>query len=1168
MLIALEGPSTKFSADEDGTVTLLCISRMRTICAFVMVVIPRLIICSFLSVCGALYLLHTQSVQDIILNAIALSFVLEIDELLYSFAPAPARHVVENSEPVDLHRALTEARASDAAGSSRSSCSRCCTALTHIVGHFSRAEACVAMIVGLLVFFYVQIGPDASDRLAHAQIILCGGQLDFVYGFNTVTLQVDIAATAPKSNDWFKEFSGGLTEDAVLMNTRLCVQEYEKFYDMHLIEEWGGPLTARPDVNNIRQQCDNIGYRESTYGPMYRTATDLNEVLALVSLTRTEARAALECVDAEYGTGTSYFHAAMIQGLRLLTPMQLQGLEVTDDLNCTRLQQYCVRAGQPDGSLHELAMRFCPETCKCHCETPNTCATTDWPYIRSGCPIKCHETRLENRWELAVNITADMDVCPEGTGFHTVPRFSVDGGVHAGVPQLFLQQVREMLVLDGYLNANYTPSDWVAEDFNAKTLSDFAEIIIPDTAVEGCYLNESKPIDFMDWAIVAPTCASPPCYDQVCSLIPLLKYIFTVDLCDDSDEVGNWIALCPHICGLTGPGTADPPCPLEEEPSTKYYDIVPFGGKDAEFGITCDRDGYICFDVEMTDAGKNGWDGAEVHIRNGFGTISTITLEDGEFGEKVKCLPKDECYFIEVTAGDHPDDVYWTMRNKVDDRVMAAGGAPYLGSLGCSEGGPVLSGECSLWASVNVFLHGTVKVASVISVTSAGGSLVTVAVHSPDDGRPLYEDVPRGNVSLGGRLCGFSANLTSGLDAFYYANVTREAVVATEDKLCLGTHTCAQLVGSWRTTCDAQLDAAYCLQPPGAKWAHTLREACPLACGAQDSEDERSGLQVRTFCQCETGLHNWCSDLNDIRDGVDDIADIANNACFDDDVPRTGSNTTQAKWCYVDPRCSKQGSFVGSDGNFRRHASATECTQSPLPEASLQEFVCWVRKGALRVGDFMPWPFACPRHCSNESIFADAPWASRDTKAEVCNEFLNTFDPSVDLALRGELAAVGDSTLEDDNTTGHGGNASNSSNEVPDHTSAVDGEFCTRIQSNVGCNCEACEGCAEIPWMVIGESPPGSCHIDEARCLVAESYDNAHCEVFVRLETAIAFHIQGVQVLDWNVEEHWDYLIMNGVKYSGDPPPSGAIPSGRLLWSTDSAVRSNGFRMCLNMSSD
>eukprot|EP00971_Amphidinium_carterae_P227484 4512118-Amphidinium_carterae.1 len=36
-----------------------------------------------------------------------------------------------------------------------------------------------------------------------------------------------------------------------------------------------------------------------------------------------------------------------------------------------------------------------------------------------------------------------------------------------------------------------------------------------------------------------------------------------------------------------------------------------------------------------------------------------------------------------------------------------------------------------------------------------------------------------------------------------------------EDKLCLGTHTCAQLVGSWRTTCDAQLDAAYCLQPPG-----------------------------------------------------------------------------------------------------------------------------------------------------------------------------------------------------------------------------------------------------------------------------------------------------------------------------------------------------------------
>eukprot|EP00971_Amphidinium_carterae_P344627 6485127-Amphidinium_carterae.2 len=37
------------------------------------------------------------------------------------------------------------------------------------------------------------------------------------------------------------------------------------------------------------------------------------------------------------------------------------------------------------------------------------------------------------------------------------------------------------------------------------------------------------------------------------------------------------------------------------------------------------------------------------------------------------------------------------------------------------------------------------------------GSLVTVAVHSPDDGRPLYEDVPRGNVSLGGAIQQLSA---------------------------------------------------------------------------------------------------------------------------------------------------------------------------------------------------------------------------------------------------------------------------------------------------------------------------------------------------------------------------------------------------------------------------
>ena len=54
-----------------------------------------------------------------------------------------------------------------------------------------------------------------------------------------------------------------------------------------------------------------------------------------------------------------------------------------------------------------------------------------------------------------------------------------------------------------------------------------------------------------------------------------------------------------------------------------------------------------------------------------------------------------------------------------------------------------------------------------------------------------------------------------------------------------------------------------------------------------------------------------------------------------------------------------------------------------------------------------------------------------------------------------------------------------------------------------------------------------------------------------------------MEVLDFNVEgSNYDYLKVNGQKYSGSITPHEKVPKGEILWSSDFSVTDFGWKIC------
>lgn len=128
----------------------------------VAVIVVRFAVAVTLGAVGTLFLLNTGSIQEVVLNAVALGFILETDELFYdTVVPKGVKAVKDVIEPLPLLE-------------------------SNRWGSYTRAGITVVICTALLVV----AGTNLNDTISQMRAIeeeMCGGRKNFVVGLGTAT---------------------------------------------------------------------------------------------------------------------------------------------------------------------------------------------------------------------------------------------------------------------------------------------------------------------------------------------------------------------------------------------------------------------------------------------------------------------------------------------------------------------------------------------------------------------------------------------------------------------------------------------------------------------------------------------------------------------------------------------------------------------------------------------------------------------------------------------------------------------------------------------------------------------------------------------------------------------------------------------------------------------
>jgi len=176
---ALRSQATLLELSDDGTsVKFKSLSTRRVVFVFLTAVAPRIFIATMPGVVGVLYLLDTYALPDMLLNCMCLTFVVDIDELMYeAFAPTRVKFLLDATEPLEYpHK--------------------------HDSGIRSYSQGLI-LIFALLILAVINIFSISNimDSVNEVRQVLCEGNPHFVYTVSPSTGRVLASASFEPDED-------------------------------------------------------------------------------------------------------------------------------------------------------------------------------------------------------------------------------------------------------------------------------------------------------------------------------------------------------------------------------------------------------------------------------------------------------------------------------------------------------------------------------------------------------------------------------------------------------------------------------------------------------------------------------------------------------------------------------------------------------------------------------------------------------------------------------------------------------------------------------------------------------------------------------------------------------------------------------------------------------
>ncbi|CAJ1331864.1 unnamed protein product [Effrenium voratum] len=195
MLHYPSGKHTLLQKNADGKIMFAQISQLRRLALLLCVALPRAVVAVSLAITGTMYLAHTVSLEDLIMNAVALAFIMDLDQLIEeAFAPRRARYLLNEISYLPIPR-LPCAHSKPIPVGQRTLRIPGIGRIT--AGSQERMKNLVKaalLVTGLVLVYQKELAPLQS-RIQLALNILCSGETSFVYAVNPATGLVEATRT-------------------------------------------------------------------------------------------------------------------------------------------------------------------------------------------------------------------------------------------------------------------------------------------------------------------------------------------------------------------------------------------------------------------------------------------------------------------------------------------------------------------------------------------------------------------------------------------------------------------------------------------------------------------------------------------------------------------------------------------------------------------------------------------------------------------------------------------------------------------------------------------------------------------------------------------------------------------------------------------------------------